>query len=101
MGVTLVNEALCYEQGCIKHPFNHMKCFSELKGENFVANWNILKRNNWRVKYWQRAHDSPNSPIFSHSKIFPRTVVIQLWWFEFHASWPLALVYFYEHPAVV
>ena len=51
MGVTLVNEALCYEQGCIidniptmlyiiygciKHPFNHMKRFSELKGERFV-----------------------------------------------------------------
>ena len=32
----IVNEALCYEQGCIKHPFNHMKCFSELKGERFV-----------------------------------------------------------------
>ena len=36
MGVTLVNEALCYEQGCIKHPFNHMKRFSELKCERFV-----------------------------------------------------------------
>ena len=58
-------------------PFNHMKRFSELEGERFVytvANWNILKRNNWRVKYWRRANDSPNSPIFSHSKIFPRTV---------------------------
>ena len=43
MGVTLVNEALCYEQGCIKHPFNHMhmKRFSELKGERFVLYINI------------------------------------------------------------
>ena len=41
-----------------------------------VANWNILKRNNWRVKYWRRAHDLPNSPIFSHFKIFPRTVYV-------------------------
>ena len=55
MGVTLVNEALCCEQGCIKHPFNHMKCFSELKvsaSYYTVANWNNLKRNNWQVKYW-------------------------------------------------
>ena len=36
MGVTLVNEALCCEQGCIKHPFNHIKRFSELKSERFV-----------------------------------------------------------------
>ena len=37
MDVTLVNEALYCEQGCVKHPFNHMKRFSELKaGERFV-----------------------------------------------------------------
>ena len=36
MGVTLVNEVLYYEQGCIMHSFNHMKRFSELKGERFV-----------------------------------------------------------------
>ena len=36
------------------------------------------KRNYWRVKYWGRDHNSPNSPIFSHSKIFPRTVLNDL-----------------------
>ena len=42
LSVTLVNEALCYEQGCIKHPFNHMKRFSELKGERFVLYSSLL-----------------------------------------------------------
>ena len=37
----------------------------------YSYNWG----SDWRVKNWRKAFCSPNSPIFSHSKIFPHTVI--------------------------
>ena len=42
--------------------------------ENFGRE-NIDESTNWRVKYWQTAFYSPNSPLFSHAIFFSHTVL--------------------------